>query len=152
GLFLPAVQKVREAAARTQCANNLKQLTLAAHNYHDGYKVLPPGSVDPNNPKSTKGPFTPPDPVVGSGVPWGHISWAAVILPYVEADNLYKTMDFTAPAYAQNVGEEQNSGKGNTVDRGPAVVTWNGKPNPNKFAALNMPSLFSCPSVYQTVK
>jgi prepilin-type N-terminal cleavage/methylation domain-containing protein len=83
-LLLPAVQKVREAANRTQCANNLKQMGLAVHNFHDTYGVFP-----------TQGGwwFTGPsyDP---SGVPYGYkyqtAGWAFQILPFIEQDNLYK--------------------------------------------------------------
>jgi prepilin-type N-terminal cleavage/methylation domain-containing protein len=152
GLLLPAVQKVREAAARAQCGNNLHQLVLAAHSYHDVYKFLPPGSVDPNNPHSTKGPFTPGDPWYGNNLPWGHISWAGVLLPYLEGDTLFKSMDFSAPAYADNIPEEQTSGSGDTVDRGPAVTTWAGQPNPNITAARSMPAVYACPSAVTTVK
>jgi len=144
GLLLPAVQKVREAAARSQCGNNLHQLVIAAHSYHDVNKHLPPGTVDPHNPNSTGGPFTPGDPWYGNGLPWGHISWAAVILPYVEGDDIYKSMNFTQPAYADNIGEEANDGSGGTADRGPAVGA--AATNPNSTAARNMPSVFVCPS------
>jgi prepilin-type N-terminal cleavage/methylation domain-containing protein/prepilin-type processing-associated H-X9-DG protein len=69
GLLVPAVQKVREAAARTQCKNNLKQLGLAFHNYNDTNKKLPSG----------EGP---------SGCCWG--TWQVLVLPYIEQDNLFK--------------------------------------------------------------
>ncbi|MFL5340538.1 MAG: DUF1559 domain-containing protein [Gemmataceae bacterium] len=87
GLLLPAVQKVREAAARTKCTNNLKQIGLALHNYHDTRGFLPPGYKDVNiDPNST------PDNDWGPG--WG---WASYILPYVEQDNLYRLIDFNQP-------------------------------------------------------
>jgi prepilin-type N-terminal cleavage/methylation domain-containing protein len=84
GLLLPAVQKVREAAARMKCTNNLKQIGLALHSYHDVNNGFPSGYVDRNtDPSST------PDNDLGPG--WG---WASYLLPYVEQDNVYKQINF----------------------------------------------------------
>jgi prepilin-type N-terminal cleavage/methylation domain-containing protein/prepilin-type processing-associated H-X9-DG protein len=79
-LLLPAVQKVRDAANRTRCANNLKQLGLALHNYHGVHGVLPP-ALTLNTPKST-----PPE----YHTYW---SWMARLMPFYEQDNLYKVAD-----------------------------------------------------------
>src|SRR5947208_5844697 len=76
GLWVPAVQKVREAAARAQCQNNLKQQGLALHAYHDARKVLPPGAP------SDIPPWTP---TVNGG--WG-TSWMVHITPYLEQGNI----------------------------------------------------------------
>src|SRR4051812_17314333 len=64
-LLVPAVQKTRESAARTQCANNLKQLALGYHSHHDNYKYFPPAFLKPNN--------------------WG---WQVWIFPFVEQQAL----------------------------------------------------------------
>jgi prepilin-type processing-associated H-X9-DG protein/prepilin-type N-terminal cleavage/methylation domain-containing protein len=85
GLLLPAVQKVREAAARTQCANNLKQIGLALHSYHDSWKVLPPGyaaSLPYSNGETDSAPG------------WG---WASFILPLLEQNNLATQFNFNQP-------------------------------------------------------
>ena len=80
GLLLPAVQKVREAAARTTCQNNLKQLGLALHAYHDRTGTFPPGYAD-----------TAPWPNDDAGPGWG---WAAFLLDDVEQANLRRQVDF----------------------------------------------------------
>ncbi len=73
GLLLPAVQKVRAAADRVHCINNLKQHGLALHNYHDANKVLPPGNSIYRSSSTRTGAW----------------SWMAFIAPYIEQDNVY---------------------------------------------------------------
>jgi prepilin-type processing-associated H-X9-DG protein/prepilin-type N-terminal cleavage/methylation domain-containing protein len=84
-LLVPAVQKVREAAARTQCQNNLKQMGLALHAYHDANKALPPGYL-----ATATYPGTSPG--------WG---WEAFILPYLEQTPLYRQINLSQPIQGQ---------------------------------------------------
>jgi len=85
GLLLPAVQKVREAANRMSCSNNMKQMGLALHGYHDTYGKFP-ASWDYEPP-------LPPQRPTGVVSPWG-----VYILPYLEQDNIYKQYNFDAMA------------------------------------------------------
>jgi prepilin-type N-terminal cleavage/methylation domain-containing protein/prepilin-type processing-associated H-X9-DG protein len=84
GLLVPAVQKVRAAAARAQCMNNLKQMGLALHNHHDTYKRFPPGCAKDQIPFGTSG-------TGGSG--YG-ASWMGYILPFIEQGNIYRQLTF----------------------------------------------------------
>jgi prepilin-type N-terminal cleavage/methylation domain-containing protein/prepilin-type processing-associated H-X9-DG protein len=83
GLLLPAVQKVREAAYRMQCQNNLKQMGLACHNFHDANGFLPPNRLD--------------DIVTD-----GYATWAVLILPYIEQGNIYNQWNINALYTTQN--------------------------------------------------
>ncbi|MFO0809355.1 MAG: DUF1559 domain-containing protein [Gemmataceae bacterium] len=83
GLLLPAVQKVREAAQRTQCQNNLKQIGLAAHNYNNAIGSLPPVRV-------------------AGGM--GYLSWLVLIMPYMEQDSAYRLFDISK-TYVQQTQE-----------------------------------------------
>lgn len=74
GLLLPAIQAAREAARRVQCANNLKQMGLALHEYHDAHRTFPSALVFPNR-----------------------VFWSAMILPHIEQEPLYGTLNFSLP-------------------------------------------------------
>ena len=108
GLLLPAVQKVREAAARTQCANNLKQMGLALHNYENTYGRFPPGFIS-----TTTGTWSGGgnDGVAEAGPGW---SFFSLILPYVEQENLYRSINLTLPI----------TNNANTTPRSTPVLTY----------------------------
>ncbi len=85
GLLLPAVQKVREAAARMTCSNNLKQVALACHNYESARMTLPPGWLG-RMPQAAN---------TGAGNDQ-NIGCLSLLLPYIEQDNLYNTLRTSA--------------------------------------------------------
>jgi len=100
GLLLPAVQKVREAAARSTSSNNLKQIALAVHNYNDAYQgKLPPLTDQGPNAPNTNGTNGP-----------GYNSIFFNILPYIEQDNIYRTFQKATPSsyYGATTGAAQN--------------------------------------------
>lgn len=82
-LLLPAVQAAREAARRSQCSNQMKQLALALHNYHDTFRVFPAGGRHGSN--------------------TNQLSWAVGILPYIEQSPLYTKFDFKINGYGNHL-------------------------------------------------
>jgi prepilin-type N-terminal cleavage/methylation domain-containing protein len=90
GLLLPAIQKVREAAARSSCQNNLKQLATAVHNYSDANSALPPVRI------------------IGAD---GWATWLALILPYIEQGALAQNWDFTKKYAQQTAAAQQGQPK-----------------------------------------
>lgn len=110
-LLLPAVQQAREAARRTQCKNNLKQVGLAMHNYHDTHNTFPPGNL-PNSPLNNHGPTA-----------WVHI------LPYVDQAPQYNRINFSLTGTWWH-------GTAGPPPGGPQGTTFNGF----KVAGFNCPS------------
>lgn len=123
-LLLPAVQQAREAARRTQCKNNLKQLGLALHNFHDTYSRFPPGCANDKIPFGTS----------ASGGGWGS-SWKVYILPYIDQAAIFNLWLFD--------GNGNGSGYNNASNPG-LVATTN-----LKIAGYRCPSS-SVPEMYNT--
>jgi prepilin-type N-terminal cleavage/methylation domain-containing protein len=120
GLLLPAVQKVREAAARMSCSNNLKQLGVAAMNYESAQGHIPPSLIV----RLGLPPGGPGQP--GSPYPGVVHSWAVNFLPYIEQENLFRQYNMNFPWFSN-----------------PAVVPG----TPNNVAVLQTPiKTFICPS------
>jgi prepilin-type N-terminal cleavage/methylation domain-containing protein/prepilin-type processing-associated H-X9-DG protein len=85
-ILLPAVQQAREAARSSQCKNNLKQIGVALHNYHESHGVFPPGQI--------RGKIATPDVELGNG-----FSWGAMLLPHMDQAGLYNKLDFNTLAF-----------------------------------------------------
>jgi len=141
GLLLPAVQKVREAAARMRCQNNLKQLALACHNYESAHQTLPPAGVGYGFCFSAPGGTGDRQVLNMSG-------WV-LVLPYIEQQGLMQQMNLQLPfcdVIWDNAGAIRNQ---NGIYTGPP---WNGNtsapgtPTQNMLLMNTYLSIFACPS------
>jgi prepilin-type N-terminal cleavage/methylation domain-containing protein len=129
GLLVPAVQKVREAAARLQCQNNLKQIGLAMHTYHDANKKLPWGE----GPGSSQVGTDPGTSVTARGCCWG--LWQSLILPYIEQASMLKL-------WKNHLGSD-NSGRAMTGTSN--RLRYGDSPNVENVTSKRL-AILTCPS------
>jgi prepilin-type N-terminal cleavage/methylation domain-containing protein/prepilin-type processing-associated H-X9-DG protein len=122
-LLLPAVQSAREAARRSQCVNNLKQIGLAIHNYHSVNDALPPGGASGYDKNRNNGNWV--------GGPPQNFSMKARLLPYMEQQQMYNALNFNVTAVWGT-----DSGPGNSVDGEPL----------NRTVSMAKVNGFVCPS------
>jgi prepilin-type N-terminal cleavage/methylation domain-containing protein len=143
-MLLPAVQAAREAARRMACSNNVKQLCIGMHNYHDTYLALPPGNLDvysvAGQPQVNGYNESSINANLPSGVTsdWAMLGWAVFILPFVEAQQVFEQVKFNAGSFTPlktfdyfGTGGIGGPNYGNSA---------------NNVAASLAPSCFVCPS------
>lgn len=135
GLLLPAVQAAREAARRMQCSNNLHNLALAMHNYHETMKAFPPGNIAWNNRQvgSTRIAGTPEGNGNWYNGMWG---WAPFVLPFMEGTALYNSIDFNQRPYVAERGDAWFNEYGPETAYGAQ----------NLLPSQSMPPSYHCPS------
>ena len=134
-LLLPAVQAAREAARRMQCGNNLKQLALAYHNYHDTYNAFPAGNLATNL-QSTNANNRNGTAEANNGFYDGMWGWPVAILPYIEGGNLANQFDLNSKPYVPERSDIWFSTFGPENRHGPQ----------NVIPCTQMPKSFVCPS------
>ena len=109
-LLLPAVQQAREAARRTQCRNNLHQIGLALHNYHDAHGCFPPGAIAGHSPGYQYGCRFPDCGQYSVGNMRG-VSWAAMILPFMDEVAIYNSVNFSSSSGAYVAPQNTTAGR-----------------------------------------
>jgi prepilin-type N-terminal cleavage/methylation domain-containing protein/prepilin-type processing-associated H-X9-DG protein len=131
-LLLPAVQQAREAARRTQCKNNLKQIGLGLHNYLETHSIFPPGRMFPDLVvkgvvQTSYSNYNAADAAAVQGTWVGAISVHVFLLPYMDQANIYNMMNFAGPQARR-------------------MTTAGAPTNPNYAAYANIDPIFICPS------
>jgi prepilin-type N-terminal cleavage/methylation domain-containing protein/prepilin-type processing-associated H-X9-DG protein len=135
GLLVPAVQKVREAAARLQCQNNLKQLGLALHNYHDANKRFPPGRKSTGSSEGYSNPPYSNDPIILN------MHGLVFLLPYIEQGPLYQQFNLKAA-----FGDFLSQQLGQPGTKNGVLATPDAIASGNAALSANIIPLLLCPS------
>lgn len=145
-LLLPAVQQAREAARRSECKNNLKQLALALHNYHDAFSMFPPSVVYNGGAEvggnAVGGNTCAPVGANNSSPLYSGAPWTVLVLPYVEQTALYNQFNSAQP-FMGRVDQQTNGGAVSTNFPLQGIDPGGGA---DVIPTTNSPSFFRCPS------